>query len=147
MSAVPSDLAWPRFPNGGLADKPFKNTSASTAYTPGQVVKLDTSNPYSPTAKVAGMVLTTAVTDLPDGVVVGDTPAGGYGTLQDEGWATVYQDASGNVAAGAVVGPSGTVNGAVVTYTGGDPAVGKALSAGTASADPILVRLILAPTQ
>jgi hypothetical protein len=142
MAAVPKDFNWPRFPIGGMADIPFKNFTGS-AFTPGQVVKLDTGNPWSPTNMVAGMVLTSAVTDWADGVIVQDTPVNNTGTIQIEGVTTVYQDSGGNPAAGAILGPSAAVAGAVTTYTGGDAKVGKAWSAGTATADPIGVRLTL----
>jgi hypothetical protein len=149
MSAIPADFNWPRFPLHGAADIPFKNTSG-TAMTPGQVVKLDTSNPFSPTQVYMGAILTAAVTDVPDGVVVQDTPASttnnpGFGTMQILGIATVYADAGSSPAAGAILGPSGSVSGAVTTYTAGDPVVGKGLSAGVNASDPILARLILAP--
>jgi hypothetical protein len=145
MSAVPSDFAWPRLPAQGLLDIPFINT-AGAAMTPGQVVKLDTANALSPTLVTApGMVLTTAVTDVADGVVVQDTAVNGQGSIQIGGIATVYQDSGGNIAVAALVGPSAAVAGEVTTATAtaGDGLVGKAWSAGTASADPIAVRLIL----
>ena len=143
MAAIPADFLWPRFPVGGLMDVPFKNTTSSTSFTPGQLVKLDTSNPLSATQQAAGMVLTAAVTDVPDGVVVQDTAASAYGTIQIGGLASVIVDAAGAITAGTILGPSGTVNGAVVTYTAGDPVVGKAWSTSVNTADFILARLTL----
>jgi hypothetical protein len=145
MSAVVADFNWPRFPVGGMADIPFKNTSG-TAMTPGQVLKLDTANPLSPTVMVAGMVLSAAVADIPDGVCVQNVPINGGGTVQILGLATVYADAAGATTAGALLGPSSTVAGAVVaaTATAGYGVVGKAWSATALSADPVLVRLICA---
>jgi hypothetical protein len=142
MAAVPKDFIWPRIPAQGSLDLPFKNTTG-TQMTPGQVVKLDTANPMSPTLMTAGMVLSSLVTDVPDGVVVSDTPAGQQGSIQVGGFATVYQDSGGNIAAGALVGPSAVVAGAVTTATAaaGDGVLGKAWSAGTATADPIGVRI------
>lgn len=115
--------------------------------TPGQVVKLDVSNALSPTILTSpGMVLTAAVLDIPDGVVVQDTPASAQGTIQTMGgsFITVYQDSGSNIAVAAIVGPSAAVAGAVTTTTTApDGVVGKAWSAGTATGDPIGVRLIL----
>ena len=145
MSAVVADFAWPRFPIGGMADMPFKNTSAS-AMTPGQIVKLDTANPMSTTQFIAGMALSAAVSDIPDGVVVQDTPINGTGTIQILGLTTVYVDAAGATTAGSLLGCSSTVPGAAVAATAvaGDSVVGKAWSATALTADPVLVRLICA---
>jgi hypothetical protein len=142
MAAVPKDFVWPRIPAQGSFDIPFLNTSAAQL-TPGQIVKLDTAHPLSPTQLAPGMVLSAAVTDVPDGVVVQDTPIGVTGTIQVGGFATVFQDSGGNIAAGALAGPSAAVAGAATTATAtaGDGVVGKAWSAGTATADPIGVRL------
>jgi hypothetical protein len=137
MAAIPTDFLWPRFPVGGLADLPFKNTTSATNFTPGQLVKLDTSNPMSAAQPCMGMVLTAAVADTPDGVVVQNTPFGGYGTMQILGMAPVIVDASGPITAGTLLGCSGTVNGAVTTYTAtaGDGLVGKAVSTSVNTAD------------
>lgn len=142
--AVPKDFIWPRIPAQDVLAIPFINKSGAQLNA-GDIVKLDTGNPLSPSQMAAGMVHTAAVTDVPDGVVIGNTPNGLTGNIQCGGFITVYQDTGGNIAAGALVGPSAAVAGAATTATAsaGDGVVGKAWSAGTASADPIGVRLTL----
>ena len=145
MAAIPTDFLWPRLPFGGFADIPFKNTSTTVNNTPGQLVKLDTANPMSAAQPCFGGVLTAAVADCPDGVVVQNTPFGAYGTMQIGGLGTCIVDGGGAITAGTQLGCSGTVAGAVVTYTAtvGDGLVGKALSTSVSTADPIACLLKL----
>lgn len=145
MAAIPADFLWPRFPVGGLADIPFKNTTTATNFTPGQLVKLDTANPMSASQPCIGAVLTAAVADCPDGVVVQNTPFGAYGTMQIAGLGSVIVDGAGAISAGTQLGCSATVNGAVVTYTPtvGDGLVGKAVSTSVNTADFIACLLKL----
>ncbi|HSY22323.1 MAG TPA: hypothetical protein VK841_09425 [Polyangiaceae bacterium] len=132
----------------GLPYFPIKNTGASAALTVGMVVKVDASNVLSASQPAVGVIPTAALTDVPFGIVVETSiAAGAYGTCRvidgTAAWCVV--DASGNIAAGAQVMPSSSVSGAVRTYvaSAGNSVVGQALTATTAAADPVLVKLQL----
>jgi hypothetical protein len=119
------------------ADISVKNTSGS-ALAPGQVVKLDTSNPMSATQPQPGVVLTSAVADYPYGVVVENIPVNGQGRVQIEG--QVQCIAAGAVSVGAIVGAS-TTAGDVTTYTAANPSLGQAVTVAVNAADPIFIRI------
>lgn len=122
-----------------------KNTGG-TALAFGALVKMDAANPLSAAQPAVGVIATAALTDVPLGVVV-DTSilAGTAGRIQVIDGTAVWciVDASGNITAGAQVMPSSTVAGAVRTYVAaaGNACVGQALTATTATADPVLVML------
>jgi hypothetical protein len=137
MSAT--DFLYPRFPIQG-ADIPVKNTSG-TAWTVGQLLKMDSANVVSATQPQIGAIITAAVTDIPFGFAIEATPASGQGRCQIAGIMYGLGVAAG-VTAGATVGPSGSVSGQIVAYTATDPYAGQALTAGVSAADPVLVHIM-----
>ena len=134
-----TDFVWGRYPIQG-ADVPVKNTSGS-AMTAGQLVKLDTTagNLLGGGGTAIPVVLTSAVTDFPLGILVENIASNAIGRCQIEGIAVGI--AAGAITAGNMVGPSGATNGDVTAYTATDPAIGQALNTTTTLADPVLIRI------
>lgn len=123
----------------GVAEWSVKNTSGATLVS-GATVKLDAANPLSATQPEVGVIGTSAVGDMPFGVLVEAIPAGGIGRCQVSGGSGVWAIALGAISAGAVVGGSATL-GQITTYTAANPSLGIALTAAVNAADTILVKL------
>ena len=134
-----TDFVWTRIPVPG--EEPSVKNTSGTAMTAGQCVKLDTANPLSGTQPVPGVVLTSAVTDVPFGILIDNIPAGGYGRCARSG--QIQAIAAGAIAAGAQVGPSAATSGDVTTYTAGDPSLGQALNVTANAGDPVVIALAL----
>lgn len=137
-----TDFQYNREPVTG-ADISYKNTSGS-AIVAGMSLKLDTGNLVSGTQANYGMTPTVAVTDMPDGVAVQNTPANAQGTVQILGLAVCI--ATGAVSAGATVGPTATA-GEIAAFTSTDPSLGKAWTAAASAGDPIMVRIHCDPNN
>ena len=130
-----TDFQNARYPLG-VSEFPVKNTDI-TAMVAGMVVKLDTVHLMSASQGQVGVLICTAVTDRPLGIVIEAIPVNGQGRLQVAGAA--WAIAAAAITAGAVVGASGATAGDVIAYTATDPYVGVALTAAVNAADPILV--------
>lgn len=129
-----TDFVWGRQEIPG-ADYPYTNQSGALISV-NQCLKVDSAHAIGAGQAKIACTQTTAVTDIPMGLAVQNTPAGADGTVQIMGVGVGL--ASGAITVGQTVGPAATA-GQLAVFTSTDPSLGQALSATASAADPFLV--------